>query len=111
MALANLKKQMGLNGTGFAAVVDGVLDIRTTADNARTCAVGVWLIHYDADSERICDNEDCDCVIEGLKAMNNLKAAGATALGQPGGPEMTPKHVEIVEIEIKAKRGEPNGKI
>lgn len=87
MADTKLSTALGLDrsATGYAAVIDGVLDVRTVADTKRGAvlnALGVCGIRMISN----CNDPDCDCWIKALPRM------------RPG--------IDIVRCHVEAREAE-----
>lgn len=63
-----LKDDMALSATGYASVIDGIMDVRTVADTqsmAALCALGV--LGFDVQSN--CSDPDCMCKFDLLQRL------------------------------------------
>lgn len=64
----SLNDMLATSGTGWAAVIGGVMDVRTVSDSKNMCAYsammacGVYVIND-------CDDPDCDCKIRILQGF------------------------------------------
>lgn len=82
-----LIKSLAATATGYAAVIDGVLDIRTVADNEKGAAInalsvlGVPMFVL----AMLCQDPECDCTTKMLKGV----------------AEQRKRKVEIVAVKIE----------
>lgn len=59
---ANLAKQ----GSGYAAIIDGVLNVRTVSDSEKGTALNaLWAVGFYVQGN--CQDPDCDCTIRLLQ--------------------------------------------
>lgn len=75
-----LTERMQRSATGFGAVIDGVLDIRTVSDSERVTAMramsarGIWCLP--------CPDEGCDCMKKAAEALG-LKIVAVSVEATP----------------------------
>lgn len=73
MSATSLATRLATTGTGFAAVIDGILDVRTISDTANDAAMNALLIKGTM-AFATCTDPACDCVVKGLaKLMPSAK--------------------------------------
>ena len=65
---AALKAQMALSGTGYAAVIDGVLNVRTVSDGPNMSAYFA-LVFTGFKVSGPCRDSDCDCWVQALMKL------------------------------------------
>ena len=65
-----ITKGLATQATGFACVIDGVLDMRTISDTAKGCAartIGLTMGPLAAMISYRCQDPTCDCTVKALK--------------------------------------------
>jgi hypothetical protein len=65
---AALSARLGTSATGWGAIIDGVLNIRTVTDGRNAAAlnalyIGGFAVHS------ACRNPDCDCMVRALEGL------------------------------------------
>lgn len=71
--LSALTERLATSSTGWGAVIDGVLDIRTVSDTARAVAVNAFAVSG-VFAITPCDDPACDCLVKALEHMRpNIK--------------------------------------
>lgn len=67
-SISTLTARLATSATGWAAVIDGVLNIRTVTDSANAAAVNaLYLSGINVISN--CRDADCDCMVKVLEKM------------------------------------------
>lgn len=66
--IEEMKAGLARSGYGHAAVVDGVLDMRTVANGPNATALMVLTLNRYV-VMRMCPDPFCDCVVEDLKKL------------------------------------------
>lgn len=64
-----LSQGLATTATGFACVIDGVLDVRTIADTAKDCAKRGIAVRFGPIAALLgsgCDDPTCDCTVRAL---------------------------------------------
>lgn len=65
---AALKAQMALSGAGYAAVIEGVLNVRTVSDGPNMSAYFA-LVFTGFNVRGPCRDSDCDCWVQALMQL------------------------------------------
>lgn len=79
-----LAEALSTTATGYAAAIDGVLDIRTVTDNRRGAAINALCVIGLYPMLR-CQDPECDCIVKML-------------------PHITDR-IEIVSVSVETSKG------
>lgn len=66
--ISSLTDRLATSATGYGAVIDGVLNIRTVTDTRNAAALNALFVAGFRIAS-ICQDRDCDCMVKALGAL------------------------------------------